>query len=190
MPVTTLGRNAMLDGLRALITHAGLLTAQAGKAVTGVASTDIFTATAHGYANADAVVLSALSGGLGLVAGDVYFVIGSTANTFQLAKTVGGAAVNFTTDLTAGTVVRLVELSGGAPAYARKAIAYAAAANDQIDDSTNGIAFDVPAGAQVNYAGYWSAITAGNLLVVTLQTQETFGAQGVYNLTDSKINAA
>lgn len=190
MPVTTLGRNAMLDGLRAAITHAGLFTLQAVKAITGVASTDVFTSAAHGYANGDPVVLSGLTGGTGLVTGDIYFVIGQTTNTFQLARTVGGAAVDFTTDVSAGSARRLVELTGGSPAYARKAIAYAAAANALLDDSTNGIAFDIPAAAVVDYAGYFSAITAGNLLMATPQTQETFGAQGIYNLTDSKVTAA
>jgi hypothetical protein len=193
MPYTTAGRNLMLDALKGTnpttpITHAGLFQADAGKAVTATASTDTFNATAHGYANGDLVVLSGLTGGTGLVAGDAYFVIGQTANTFQLAKIVGGAAVDFTSDITGGTSTRLVELTGGSPAYARKAIAFAAASGGVIDDTTNGAIFDIPASAVVNYAGFYSALTAGTLLGIRSVTPETFAGQGTYTLTDAKLD--
>lgn len=198
MAYTTLGKNLMLDALRgtapaAPITHVGAFDADAGKAVTGVASTDVFTSTAHGFANGNVVLFpvppaAAPTGGLGIVVGRVYFVIGQTANTFQLALTPGGPAVDFTTDMTAGTIVRLVEISGGSPAYARKAIAFAAAAGGMIDDSTNGAVFDIPAGAAVDYLGMWSAVTAGTLLAVDDVTTETFGGQGTYTVTDAKLD--
>lgn len=78
---------------------------EAGKSVTGVASTDVFTSSTHGYANGDEVWLSSLTGGAGLTA-TRYFIIAQATSTFQLATTVGGSAVNFTTDLSAGTVTR------------------------------------------------------------------------------------
>lgn len=82
--------------------------AEPGKAVTGVAATDIFTSTAHGYLAGEEVKFSSLTGGAGIVAGTSYFVIAANlaANTFQVSATPGGAALNFTTDLTAGTVAR------------------------------------------------------------------------------------
>jgi hypothetical protein len=90
VPYTTLGKNLMLDALRGTnpttpITHVGLLGADAGKSVTGVTSTDIFTSTAHGYAAGDLVVLSALTGGANLVAARPYFVLATNlaANTFR-----------------------------------------------------------------------------------------------------------
>lgn len=196
--VTTAGKNIMLDALRSSgITHVGLLTAQTPlTAVTAVASTDTFTKTSHGLSNGDLVILTALSGGTGLQAGNagnadeqarVYYVIASATNTFQLALTPGGSAVDFTTDVTAVTVTKLVEVSGGSPAYARKSIAYAAAAGGVIDDSTNGAAVDVPA-CTVDYIGYYSAVTAGNLLVLDKTAQEVFAAQGVFTVTDSKVD--
>jgi hypothetical protein len=193
MPYTAAGKNLMLNALAGTnpttpISHTGLLGADAGKSVTGVASTDVFTSTAHGYSNGDVVVLSGLTGGSGLVAGRVYFVIGVTANTFQLALTSGGTAVDFTTDLTAGTVTRIVELSGGSPAYARKAIAFSAAAGGVLDDSTNGAIVDVPASANVDYVGFWSAVTAGTLLAISAVTRETFANQGTYTVTDAKLD--
>lgn len=72
-----------------------------------VAVDDIIdTAVPHGLAAGDAVVFSALTGGAGLVAGQTYYVIAANlaASTFQVSAAAGGAAVNFTTDITAGRV--------------------------------------------------------------------------------------
>jgi hypothetical protein len=78
------------------------------KAVTGAAATDIFTSTAHGFVAGNEVRFSALTGGAGIVAGTSYFVIAAnlTANTFQVSLTPGGATVDVTSNLTAGTVTR------------------------------------------------------------------------------------
>jgi hypothetical protein len=78
----------------------------ASLAVTGVAATDIFTSAAHGYVAGDRVVFTALTGGAGLVTNRDYYVIAANlaANTFQVSATPGGASVDFTTDVTVGTV--------------------------------------------------------------------------------------
>lgn len=62
-----------------------------------IASPGVITWAAHGFANGDAVVLTT-TGALptGLVAGTTYYVVGALANTFNLAVTVGGAAINTT----------------------------------------------------------------------------------------------
>ena len=62
------------------------------------ASPGVVTWNAHGLANGTAVTLST-TGSLPapLVPGTIYFVVGAAANTFQLAATVGGAAINTTT---------------------------------------------------------------------------------------------
>lgn len=80
----------------------GLPQSSGDVAVTGVASSDIFTATAHGLRSGQPVVLNSLVGGAGLTADSLYWVIVLTANTFQLSTILGGSVVNFTTDLTAG----------------------------------------------------------------------------------------
>lgn len=72
--------------------------------VTGVATTDVITATGHGFANGDKVQFTALTGGAGLTTGTNYFVRDRTTNTFKLALTAGGGAIDFTTDITAGTI--------------------------------------------------------------------------------------
>jgi hypothetical protein len=197
MPITALGKKIMLDALfrgttpANFVTHVGLLTKGANRNVTGTAATDIISDTGHTFANGDMVIFSAITGGTGLDVGRVYFVINQAANQYQLSLVPGGAAVNFSADLTAtSTLAKYTEITGGSPAYARKAIAYSAAADDgTIDDSTNGALFDVPAAAQVDAVGYYSAITAGSCYGVDGVTQEVFASQGQYNLTDSKIDA-
>lgn len=72
---------------------------------TGVNSTDIFTSTAHGLVDGDAVYFSALTGGSNLTLGATYYVITATANTFQLSTTFGGSAVNLGSDVSASTLV-------------------------------------------------------------------------------------
>ena len=195
------GKILMLDALRGTnpsteVTHAGLFDAATPlTAVTGAQSTDLFTKTSHGLANGDLVILTELTGGAGeFRAGnagngdenaEALFVIASTANTFQLSRRPAGSAVLFTVDISAVTVTKLVEIAGGSPAYARKAIAFNAPVDPgTMDDSTNGAIFDVPAGASVDYAGYFSAVTAGVLQVLDKLTTETFGGQGTYTLTD------
>jgi hypothetical protein len=85
--------------------------------LTGVAATDIFTAVAHGLSTGDQVVFTALTGGTGLTIGTTYYLIGAAADTFQLSLTSGGAAVNFTTDLTATSTVTPLKYRPGSFHY-------------------------------------------------------------------------
>ena len=55
------------------------------------------------------------------------------------------------------------EVTGGSPAYARKAITYGAAAAEAKAASATP-AFDVPTGTTVRFIGRWTAITAGTFL--------------------------
>lgn len=203
MPYTAAAKNLMLNALKGTnpstpITHAGLLdAATAITGVTGTASTNSFSKTAHGLSNGDLVILTEMTGGAGLRAGDAgnanqtaepLFVINTAANTFELSRTTGGTAVDFTTDISAVTVTELIEITGGSPAYARKVISFSAPVDGSMDDSTNGAVFDVPAAATVDYASLHSASTAGTLLAIDKVTSETFGAQGTYNLSDADLD--
>lgn len=67
------------------------------------AATDVFTATAHGLSDGDRILLGgdtlpelAGAGTLDPTAG--YYVTGATADTFSLAETSGGGALDFTTE--------------------------------------------------------------------------------------------
>lgn len=189
MPYTILGKNAMLNALGALNTHIGLLTATAVTTVTGTAATDLLNKASHGFSNGDLVMVTLLaSEGAGLFNNVPYFVVGVSGSDFQLAETPGGSAINFTSNIVDCTVTKYVEIFGGSPAYARKAIAYNAAAIGVMDDSTNGAVFDVPAGAVVDAVGFYSASTAGTLYAIDPVTQEVFGAQGTFTNTDDDLD--
>lgn len=65
------------------------------------ASTDVFSSFAHGYSNGDRVLVYdiGLAGvPTGYTEGTVYFVVAAATDTFQLSATLGGGAVNGTTD--------------------------------------------------------------------------------------------
>ena len=74
-------------------------------AVTGVASTDIITATGSAFANGQPVRFTALTGGTGLNTTTNYYVINVSGDSFQVSTSVGGSASLFTTNITAGTLV-------------------------------------------------------------------------------------
>jgi hypothetical protein len=199
MTYTAAAKKLMLDALKGTnpgtpITHIGAFDDVGAPltAVTGVTSTDTFTKTAHGAAAGDIAVVSALTGGSGLVAGRVYFVIatGLTANDFRLALAAGGSAVDLGTDVSAATVTLYREITGGSPAYARKAMAFNAAADPgTMDDSTNGgSVFDIPAATDVAALGLFSAVTAGTLLDFVPVTKETYAGQGTYTPTDYDLD--
>jgi hypothetical protein len=76
-------------------------------AVSAAADDIIDTTTPHGFIVGQQVIFTALTGGAGLVVGTPYWVVATSlgANTFRVAAAIGGAAIGFTTDITAGTVV-------------------------------------------------------------------------------------
>lgn len=71
---------------------------------TGEADTEVITATSHTFANGDIVVFTALTGGSGLSTATLYYVISVSGNNFSVSTTLGGSAVDFTTDITAGVI--------------------------------------------------------------------------------------
>lgn len=72
------------------------------------------------------------------------------------------------------------EVTGGAPAYARKTISWGAAAAGVV---TGTCTFDVPTGTTVTFAGVCSALTGANLLDRVAVTSQAFASQGTYALT-------
>ena len=75
------------------------------------------------------------------------------------------------------------EVTGGSPAYARKAITMNAAASSSRALNAD-VTFDVPA-CTVKFVGYWSAITGGTFHGSDPVTNEVFAAQGQYKLLAS-----
>ena len=115
-PNWTLGSGWAYSGTTLVKNAAGTGTATpyatAINLATSAAADDIIdTAADHGYVAGDFVVFPTLTGGAGLTTYNVYRVLASNllARTFQVEElnadgTFGGSAINFSTDITAGTV--------------------------------------------------------------------------------------
>jgi hypothetical protein len=72
------------------------------------------------------------------------------------------------------------EVSGGSPAYARKAVAWNAASGG-IATQNGDVVLDIPAGTTVTYVSLWN--TAGTVRYLKKAvTSEAFGAQGTYTI--------
>lgn len=75
--------------------------------ITGEADTEVITTSAAHYLDVDdAVTLSGLSGGAGIAAGTFYVKTIPSPTTLTLSASAGGATSAFTTDITAGSLVR------------------------------------------------------------------------------------
>lgn len=100
--------------------------------------------------------------------------ITSTKETLAIAY--GGAATFaglHTAQPSQGTPA---EVTGGSPAYARKATSWTAGSSDGV--VTVSVTFDVPSGTTVTHAGLWSASTAGTLVDWVALTSQAFASQG------------
>lgn len=76
-------------------------------AVTGTEATNIINDAGHSFVNGTPLVFSSITGGAGLVVNTPYFVVGAVAGvSYQLSLTSGGAAINFTTDISAANIGR------------------------------------------------------------------------------------
>lgn len=110
--------------------------------------------------------------------------IATTAEKNSLATKYGtdaGFGAIFTADPgTTGTVTG--EVSGGSPAYARKALSWGAASGGVITATAT---FDVPASTTVTYAAVCASGTAGtaDLKDRVAVTSQTFATQGTYQVT-------
>lgn len=78
-----------------------------------------------------------------------------------------------------GLLNTATELTGGSPAYARKAPSFGATSNG---DASATLVFDVPAGATVNTVGFYTASSGGSPVHTEPITAESYGGQGTYTL--------
>jgi hypothetical protein len=67
-------------------------------AVTTTDVGDLVNLTAHGLSNGDQVSFATIVTTTGIVINTIYFVVNQTANTFQVAATSGGTAINLVTN--------------------------------------------------------------------------------------------
>jgi hypothetical protein len=73
--------------------------------VTGNATTNVVTITGATLANGMQATFTNIVGGSGLTANTAYYVIAASGATCQLSLTQGGSAIDFTTNITAGSVI-------------------------------------------------------------------------------------
>lgn len=79
------------------------------------------------------------------------------------------------------------EVTGGAPAYARKALSWAAAASGSKSSSAN-VAFDVPGSTTITHLGYWTAASGGTFLGSrALDANQTYATQGTYTIASGNL---
>jgi hypothetical protein len=76
-------------------------------AVTGTAASDTISHAGHSFVANDPVTFTAITGGAGFTVGTVYFVRNPVAGvSYELSSSAGGGLINFTTDISAGTIGR------------------------------------------------------------------------------------
>ncbi|HUV85227.1 MAG TPA: hypothetical protein VMV86_05910 [Methanosarcinales archaeon] len=94
----------------------------------------------------------------------------------------GVAGVYASLHIVAGT-----EVTGGSPAYARKAIVYNAASGGAMTAKATLPVFDVPA-CTVAQVGIYSALTNGTKYCTIPVTNEVFAAQGTYTVSAGTLD--
>jgi len=140
---------------------------------------------ANALSNGNVLYFSVLSGGTGLVALRPYYVVGRTSTQFELARTKGGPAIAFTSELKAASeYVVVTEMSGGG--YKRIETAFGAAAGGQVEDTTEH-ALKIPAGKTIGAEVYFEGESTGELLGISiLATPELYGSEGTYTVKSSE----
>lgn len=98
--ITMANTTGLSAGMQVTGTNTSLTT---GHAVTFTDAGDLVGLTAHGLSNGDEVSFSVINTTTGIVINTIYFVVNAAADTFQVASTLGGAALPLTTNGT-GTV--------------------------------------------------------------------------------------
>lgn len=79
------------------------------------------------------------------------------------------------------------EVTGGSPAYARRAVIWDAASAGSKALSA-AVTFDVPGGVTIRRAGFWSAATAGTYFGDSDIPDEAYASQGTYQLTAATLS--
>jgi hypothetical protein len=111
--------------------------------------------------------------------------VGKNVALTQIGATYGFAAA-YTGD--PGATGTSNEVTGGNPAYARKAITWGTAGSGQIALAATFPVFDIPLGTTVSYIGIWTLATGGTYGGCWDVTDEVFAAQGTYTLTAGTIS--
>lgn len=104
---------------------------------------------------------------------------GITTGTFPANHHIVTASLHTADPGTTGTS----EVTGGSPAYARKAITFNASSGGAVASAAD-VTFDVPAATTIAYIGFWDNQGSPVFRAKADVTDEVFAGQGTY-----KINA-
>ena len=99
----------------------------------------------------------------------------------NLAVAYGNAATHVSLHTADPGTTGTSEVTGGSPAYARKAATWTAGTVDGVVTVT--VTFDVPASTTVTHVGLWTALTGGSFLDKAAVTSQAFASQGTYQVT-------
>lgn len=104
--------------------------------ITVDAGTDIVTAAGHDFVDGVAIEFSNSGGALpdGLVSGTIYFVVSTATNTFQVAETVGGSAIDITSTGSGTNTVTEVEFDLVRNLYPDADVAWSALVRHEVAD--------------------------------------------------------
>jgi hypothetical protein len=88
------------------------------------------------------------------------------------------------------------EITGGTPAYARKAASWSPTTNG-VRTLAASVLFDIPAATSISYFGMWSAATGGSFLggaqlrdIDGNPATESYAGQGIYQLTSITLTVS
>lgn len=93
--ITMASTTGLVTGMQVTGTNTSLTK---GRAVTFTDVGDLVTLNNHGLSDGDEVSFSTITSTTGIVINTIYYVVGSTTNTFQVASSVGGSALPLTTN--------------------------------------------------------------------------------------------
>ena len=93
--ITMASTTGLVTGMQVTGTNTSLTT---GRAVTFTDVGDLVTLNNHGLSNGDEVAFSVITTTTGIVINTIYYVVGVTTNTFQVASSLGGTALPLTTN--------------------------------------------------------------------------------------------
>lgn len=147
----------------------------------GAVATDAFTLAAHGLTAGDQVVLDTIASLTGISADTVYHVRDVTTNTFKIAATKGGAAIDLTGADGTANVTRLVAVSTGAVDNLMQAV-FDSGGISESETATLIVGSSAKRGLSAAYANAYGKLqqTSRNVGGVNLTTIETdFGVVNV-----------
>jgi len=197
MSLTAYGADAALTGAIEKMKFANLFSSvtKAPTSNTAIAASliNMTGSEAAGWTNGKMVYIKALTGAItNILPKRTYFIVGMTANGFELAEEEGGVAIKVEGHIleTATTEFQLLkEINATGKRFATKFKAVTL----RTTEDENKPEITVPAATTVTHAGWFDneTIAAGKCHAVEALTEaETFAAEGKFTLSSDKLESS